>query len=492
MEFNIKYTQMSCWLEEAAAGKVSINMDAVVPDSREDAARVIWTRGGVLLKGKEPAAHSCSFLGEAHASVLYQAESGALNVLRLNKEFSWSAETGDNDSDALPQVSWWPAAVEGTLLNPRKIAVNMDLRCQATGFSRGSLSLEPELSAGEELGIRFLTAVEEAAALREVKEKAFTLREQLPLEPEQRAPRAIEGEELLFLSLDSEQLGERCVVKGEAELRIWGLGEDGLPASCSFRIPFSQLIESGAGEYSQIEMDAQPSSLYLDWREGIDGQRSLDAEIHAVLQLRFFACVPLRAVTDAYSTRMPSTVRKERQCAIGAIRALSTVLQAEETLPLPDDVEELLAWEAAPGLLERDRESTGQNLTLSILVRRKDGETDGLTRTVRLQGDALPEALMLSESRLDACDLSLSEGKLLIRAQERLSGRLKETTEHFLVTSLVLEEESAWEVSELPTVSLVRRGDESLWDLAKAYRSSVEAIQAYNAEDSDLLLIPAL
>ena len=164
----------------------------------------------------------------------------------------------------------------------------------------------------------------------------------------------------------------------------------------------------------------------------------------------------------------------------------------EETLPLPDDVEELLAWEAAPGLLERDRESTGQNLTLSILVRRKDGETDGLTRTVRLQGDALPEALMLSESRLDACDLSLSEGKLLIRAQERLSGRLKETTEHFLVTSLVLEEESAWEVSELPTVSLVRRGDESLWDLAKAYRSSVEAIQAYNAEDSDLLLIPAL
>lgn len=492
MEFDIKYKQMACWQEEAAAGKVAISMEAVVPDSREDAARVIWTRGGVLLKGKEPAAHSCSFLGDAYASVLYQTESGSLEMLRLRKEFSWIAETGDNHSEAIPQIQWRPAVLEGKLLNPRKIAVNMDLRCQATGFSRSSLPTQPELPVGEERGLHFLTAENQAVVLREVKEKAFTLREQLPLQPGLPAPAAIDGEEIRFLSLESEQLGERWIVKGEAELRIWGLGEEGLPASCSFRIPFSQLVEAGEGEYFHTELSALPSSLYLDWREGMDGERSLDAEIHAVLQLRFYACAALRAVTDAYSTRMPSVIREERQSTTAALRAQSTVLQAEETLPMPDDVEELLAWEGNPGPLERDREGTGQNLSLSLLIRRKDGALDGLARSVRLQGDATPETLLISECRLDPCDLSLSDGKLQLHAQSTVSGSLAEAGECRVVTALFLDEERAWDASELPTISLVRRGDESLWDLAKAYRSSVETIEAYNAEGSDLLLIPAL
>ena len=416
MEFNIKYKQLSCWQEENAVGKVPISMEAVVPDSREDAARVIWTRAGVLLKGKEPNAHSCCFLGEACASVLYQTESGELAVLRLSKEFSWTAEADAGESEALPQICWRPTTVEGKLLNPRKIAVNMELRCHALSFCRSNLPTEPELPDGEGRGLQFLTAESQAVVLREVREKAFTMREQLPLQPGQRAPRSIEGEELQFLSLESERLGQRCIVKGEAELRLWGLGEDGLPAACSFRLPFSQLVETGEDEELQSVISAQTSSLYLDWREGMDGERSLDAEIHAVLQLRFYACAPCKAVTDAYSTRMASAIREERLSAIASITSLSATLKTEET----------------------------------------------------------------------------PEGKLLLHAQASLAGTLTESEERRIVTALVLEEDAAWDPSKLPAISLVRRGGESLWELAKAYRSSVKAIEAYNKEGSELLLIPAL
>ena len=62
------------------------------------------------------------------------------------------------------------------------------------------------------------------------------------------------------------------------------------------------------------------------------------------------------------------------------------------------------------------------------------------------------------------------------------------------VDSIELDEENGFDLSQYPAVTLVRAGDETMWELAKEYHSSVEKISAANpAEDADsagLLLIP--
>ena len=62
------------------------------------------------------------------------------------------------------------------------------------------------------------------------------------------------------------------------------------------------------------------------------------------------------------------------------------------------------------------------------------------------------------------------------------------------VDSIELDEENGFDLSQYPAVTLVRAGDETMWELAKEYHSSVEKISAANqtedAGSAGLLLIP--
>ena len=62
------------------------------------------------------------------------------------------------------------------------------------------------------------------------------------------------------------------------------------------------------------------------------------------------------------------------------------------------------------------------------------------------------------------------------------------------VDSIELDEENGFDLSQYPAVTLVRAGDKTMWELAKAYHSSVEKISAANqtedAGSAGLLLIP--
>ena len=85
MEMKLVQKEASVWIEaEPIFKRQQLNVEAVIPDSREDAKCVVWSQGGLLLKGKEPSLHGCSFSGEAWAVVLYLTESGETDTLLIS------------------------------------------------------------------------------------------------------------------------------------------------------------------------------------------------------------------------------------------------------------------------------------------------------------------------------------------------------------------------------------------------------------------------
>ena len=492
MEIKLMNKETPVWIEEEPiSNRAQISLEAVIPDSREDAARVVWTQGGVLLKGREASAHSFRVTGEVWVSVLYQTDSGGLDTLRLRKEYEQSFELEEPDPDAPPQIQCRLAGLEGKLLNPRKLGVSADIQTVLQPFRRGTLSLDTSLPEEAGAFVHLLREQRDVLALKTVQEKSFTIREQLQPMNDTALPRSIAGESLSFSRLETESLGTRSIVKGEAELRIWGLNEVDTPVSASFCLPFSQLAEIGSEDASLILAQAEPSSVYLDWVEGVGGQRSLDAEVHGVLQLRSYTGQKANYVTDAYSTRMPSAIRCGRQRVLGALERSTALLSAEETLPVPEDAAEILAAEAKLGLLENDREHLSLPLTLDLLYRSTDGTRAAIRRSVHLEGaPAEPSARCLAV-RLKGCKSALENGKLKLQAQAEVQLERKQLEEYDAVSALELKEDEAWDPSETPALSLVLPHGESLWELAREYRSSVEAIAACNPEGSSMLLIPA-
>ena len=61
------------------------------------------------------------------------------------------------------------------------------------------------------------------------------------------------------------------------------------------------------------------------------------------------------------------------------------------------------------------------------------------------------------------------------------------------LTSVELDSEHPYDLSALPSLTIVKAGSRDRWELAKIYHSRVDAIGELNAKyplDGDLLLIP--
>ncbi len=492
MEIKLLQKESPVWIAgDAVHQQVSFHAETVVPDTAEDVQEIVWTRGGLLLKGKEPGLHATSVTGEAWASVLYLTEDGQLENIRLSKDFEIVFEAETSDPEALPHLAWYLSGLQGKLLNPRKLSVNFEVQATLRSFQRGRMITETALPEGEWRGLHVLKEQTRALALAAVVEKQFTLREQLPLSTGQKVLAQIDAEELYFAPMGVEQVGSRCIVKGELQLRLSGRDVSNQPAQWEFRQPFSQLVDITEDTLDESGLRIEPNSVYLDWAEGTGGERSLDLEVHALLQFSAYTRREVVTFLDAYSTAMPL---EEERCDLALLHAAETctsLVSADNAVPMPDDLVELLSAEAKSGPVERKENTARIPLHLDILYRSKDGSLAAARRSIRLAVSDLPETAVVLSQRIQSFSAEKVGDEIRLSGAAEILFEEMQTESVSTLSLLRLDEEKAWSKTESPSVCLVRRGGESLWDLAKEYRSSEELIRSCNAEDADLLLIPA-
>ena len=492
MEITITRKEIPIWVpEDSGVKKTTFAAEAVVPDTIDDVKNIVFCRAWLLLKGKEPGKHGTKAEGEACAALLLLTETGKLETFRLSKPFDLDFEAPNPDADAIPRIVWSLVGAEARLLNPRKIGLSFEVSAELRSFRRGSVPTSVCLEGEEACGLHLLREEREALVMTAAGEKPFTLRQQFDLDGSEPAPAAITGEEQRFRILGIEQVGSRCIVKGELLLRIFGLDARGMPAESSFRLPFSQLIDADDRPMEASDLSVLPSSVYLDLSEGPEGGRSLDAEVHAVLQYSLYTRCRLTAAADAYSTRMPVTLSTTALPFLSALERGSGVLRAEERLPMSNDVAEILASQAVLGPLETNRERSAVPVNLELLVRSRSGELSALRRSFRLCGDSLPEPARAWEPRLNKLTLTLQDAALDCSCEAAVDWELRREDSLRQVLSLTTDEENAWDPGLIPTLTLVRRGGESLWELAKSHHSSVELISGCNEAEAEFLLIPA-
>ena len=137
MEIKLLQKEAPVWIAgDAIHQQVSFHAETVVPDTADDVQEIVWTRGGLLLKGKEPGLRAVSVSGEAWASVLYLTENGQLESIRLRKDFEIVFEAETAEPDALPHLSWYLSGLQGKLLNPRKLSVSFEVQAALRSHER--------------------------------------------------------------------------------------------------------------------------------------------------------------------------------------------------------------------------------------------------------------------------------------------------------------------------------------------------------------------
>ena len=480
-------------------------LESIVPDACPDILRIVDAEAMVCLKSKEAQEGRAECSGSIRCAVLYVPD-GAEGVRRMTVTMPFTAAADGPGIRPGCQVvaSARVQSSDARSLNPRKVLTRVSLCVDLQVFAPQCDSLCDGVECAPEQGIQQLTEAQTTYLVTAVEEKPFTFSDDLSLSGSK--PRA---EELLKTRVDlncteSKIIGNKLIFKGEATLQLLYRDPSGAICPASFELPFSQIMEvSGVGEDADCTLDVLLTGCDCTLDGGEDS-RTVAVSLAMLAQAVVREEQQVQLLSDAYSTvfelsseRKPYTFyrlmeRAERHVMVREV--LETVGPAREVCDVYVDL----------GGVSQAREGEQVTFTaetmVTVVYRAEDESLCTVTRSlpavcpVDLPPDCVCSCRCVSGGERyatpagDGIEVRYPlDFRYLALTPRRTSG----------VDHLQLDEGSPRDTARQPSIVLRMVGEgERLWDIAKAYGTTMDDIVQANAlaEDAlpagELLLIP--
>ncbi len=462
-------------------------------DGMPDIGRVLGAWGQVLMRGKEWRADAMHVSGGVMVWVLYAPEDGTEpRCMDTWIPFQLKWDLPQTQRDGTIGATCLLRGVDARSISARKLMVRVGVSCAAEAMVPGEVTVYAPADLPQD--VQLLKNTYPMRLPRETGEKPFALDEELSMG----TPRP---EKLIYYTLQPEILDQKVmagkvVFRGSANLHILYRAENGELYHWDHEIPFSQFSELD-GEYShEATAKVMPAATSLELEMLPEGQLHLKAGLTA--QYVISDREMLELVEDAYSPRRAVELQME-ELLPAELDAQSQIVRSEVSVPargsrvadlqfcpdnarpmqLEDQVEIALAGQFQ--MLYYDEEDRLQSIQprwegeWTLPADRNNQMLVSVCPGVQPQGSFAGEnAVLQGEMQVDA----------LTVAQKGIP----------MVTGLEIGEEVQ---QERPNLILRKAGDDSLWELAKANGSTVEAITRANGlqdgpESDRILLIPVL
>lgn len=467
-----------------------VRLDDMVPP----ASRVICAWGQPLLRGKQWRSDAVQVTGGVMAWVLYAAEDGSSHCVQAWVPIQTKMDIPASERDGTVMADLALRSVDARSIHERKLLVRVDVAvqlqcavpCDAALYDPGELPEDVQLKK----------ALYPAYLPMEMGEKEFSIDEILDLPGACPALGSVVCYRLQPELIDRKVMADKVVFRGMGLLHLVYKAEDGQLCSHHFELPFSQYAEL-SGQYEQTasaRILPSVTSLELETEDG-----RLHVQAGLVGQYLIRERKELTVAEDAYSTRRELTPCCQ-QIQLPVI--LDSQLQTQHCeLTQPSQGARVLDVAFLPDQPAPMRTENGQELELAgkfqVLYAGPDGEPEA---AVYPWDGQLP--LGADEScRVDALVgvsgvpvATLAGGSIALRADMGIDAACGTEQTVSVICGLQLEERKQ-EADERPAVVLRRAGQQSLWEMAKAAGSTVDAIMAANGLTGDpapdrMLLIP--
>ena len=479
IQFN-ETTVQTCQDLARLSKAAQLAMESVVPDTKDDIGRILSVRPEIYLKSKELRNRGALIGGEAVVTVLYINENeSAVSSFSLSQSFSQEYEMAAADDGDLLQVRLSVSGLQARVLNPRKVSVDLEICSELTVSRSTDFVVSQALPNDLWTPIHVQRAESSAIFYTGVSEKSFSLNEQLQFPEHDLKPKEIIGKEICYCIRDRETVGTRLLIKGDAQMTLHFFPEDSdLPCSRQFQMPFSQLIDLGENEAEEAEVWIEPTSDYVNLMDSIDGRKLLDVELHALAQARSRRRQKIEYISDAYSNQMPCECSFCEQTITESISEQQLYLSADESIEVPEEFQELLACYPTLGQCS----SNQGNIVVDLLCRAKDGKLFSMRRNIILTSGTESGEMTNVSFRVTDFDVRQSGGFFIVRVRAEGEGLEQHQTQVRRISTLQLNAEKAFDSAAYPALTAVWAETESVWELAKLYHSSPEAICALNED----------
>lgn len=348
-----------------------------------------------------------------------------------------------------------------------------------------------------------------AVGTRLCRERTFDVDEDVDISYSKPAINSIIRADAVNTAIDRKIIANKLITKGEAKVNFLYLGgEDNTPESMEFTLPYSQVIDiDGLDESYDCDVSAKIVCCEVTPHENDDGEmRTVSCKLVVSVKCRAFCVKNIQLVTDAYSTTNDCICNiKETTLETAVTRLCDTNLVTLEALCENDEIDKVFdVWANVKKCsIVKDEESKNVKAVGTLIAYVAVCTDDGKPAIIEAEknfemvfdaGDSVSVRDCCAE--IVSVSYSISNtNSVEIKAEVKACVYASKVCRKHTVTDINLDTETVKKSEGYALKMYFAEEGEELWDIAKRYSTSVEAIIEENELDTEndgarMLLIP--
>lgn len=463
--------------------------ETIVPDYSPDIARIVDVSACLLLRSRSVADGKVAVSGSVKLTLLYMAEgTQGLRSLEYTVPFEQSEKLPEGCEKAA--VEGRVCSVEARTLNPRKLFTRMDIEWKVLPYCRMTLTTCGKIADQETYSIQTLCEKHDISLIESVGDKDFVFSEEIALPGGREAIGELLCSRVKTRVTEAKSVGSKVILKGVACVSLLYASEDGKLCSWDEELPFSQILDGvSAEETGDVSVSAVLSLSGCEIHTAGEGSENRTVNVklflNAFIVLRRMESV--ECIVDLYSTAYDLDAQTESIELWQTPEVMSVTQNVREQLDVGADIRCVLGADVCFGSVSVSQNGSCATVraaaTVSLLYLDESDVPLSVERRIEITADAE----LVGEAQASVENVCAGD----IAANINASGvELRFPAEFTLVSvaapacvclmSLSAAEPEAQETDPPSLVLRALSEEETLWDVAKQYRTTVEELLSAN------------
>lgn len=482
--------------------------DIIVPDVKPDIAKILQVDGTAVITEKEVHQDKVVINGVVHFKILYAPEGAEEPIKSINTSsgFTNTVEVKNAVSGMTAQIESDIEHIEFNLLNERKMNVKAVVSMNCKVVDTPILDLVTGINGEED--IQVLRKSIKAYNIVAQEDAEFIVKEDLEVPAGKPSIKDLLKVDVKITGKDMKLINNKVIIKGEINVCSLYVAEmdDNSIQFMEHEVPFTEVLDmDGVTEEMHCELEYDIQDMYYQLKEDSDGDiRIISIENTLKVSAKASQKVALDVVVDSYSPDVNIKTQKSTYHVDEILEDSKTQATVKEMIELPADIPQIVQVYniiTKPYMTDYnigDGRINVEGVIDTYILYLSDSEENPVfsfkqevpfRHTIEAQG-ASPEMACDIKVEVDHFSYNMNAAsEMEIRYILGISSKVIKTSTVELITQAEIDTEEVADAQAQPSIVIyfVQRND-TLWNIAKKYHTTIQEITAVNdIEDNGML-----
>lgn len=506
MDFTVKKDSIyGCDSRAVSSAEHTVDCDITLPEYMPDVVRVLRCALSPFVASQQISGDRIMTECDCTASVIYICEQGKVHCFEQTEHFGKQLEFNGEYQDSV-QVSAKAEFVNYRVSSSRRIEIHGAVSLTASGLQKTGKEI---VSCAEGDGITVRAQKQTVCTLSSFAGKAFPVSETCEINCNEKITAVLSVNHFIRTD-ETKAIHGKLFVRGELIVRTVCLTEECEVRCFENSVPVNQIVDvPDIAEENIIQTDITVSSVSVRPRSEQSGDRGL-LEIEATLYIcvRAYDTRELNLVRDAYSTRYETETELRTVNINTSCEKLYDTFLCRESIDVSSvGIQKVLSFECSNIVsnvsVNGGAVTVSGSITADCIFEDTNSEIYYVTRQIPFEykHSTVYENMSYSSvsAGISAYNYALGTGGSLdVRIEILINGLIFCGNEEKAVTEITLDKSKCKSVKTASLTVYFADANECVWDIARHYNTTVEAILRENRMQNEeithccKLLIPKI